>query len=508
MPNYLRPGVFVEETLLPLTQPFSAPGASIGAFVGTHNAGPTVPTLVTSWSQFNALYGGFGDGLSYLPFAVFQYFNNGGRQAYIVRAVGSDAVASTVTLMDRAGTPASLLTLTSRAAGAFGNQIYFDVVDSVTGSGRFDLLVKRGGTTSAYIVERYADVSMNPADQRYLIGLVNSPAGGSPLISAARVPTGAYAVAQTPALQTSTPMTGGSDGVAVPNLVTAAQSLDYIEDNLVLNLPGVSTSATINSLLAWSDPKGNIFVVIDAPAASATVAATVTAYTTLLAAYSPLSSAAFYGPWLLADDPAGTSPGAIRPLPPGGAVMGVYATTDATRGVQKPPAGIATPLIGVLGMEVRFANADLDTLNPLGGNIIRSVPGAGWCIMGARTLKPGQPDRYISIRRTLQYIKKALMDGTRFAIFEPNNPDLWDHLRAVIGQFLTTSMQIGVLKGNSQSEAYYVKVDEENNPPVAVANGEVHIEVGVALNSPAEFVVIKIGQFEGGTTAIDSTSTA
>ncbi len=508
MPNYLRPGVFVEETLAPLSQPFSAPGQSIGAFVGTHNAGPTVPTLVTSWSQFVALYGGFGDGLSYLPFAVFQYFNNGGRQAYIVRAVPSDSVASTITLNDRQGTPAALLTITSRAVGTFGNQIYLDVVDSVTGSGRFDFLVKRGGTTSAYIVERYSDVSMNPADQRYLIGLINSPTSGSALISAARTPTGAYVVTQTPAVQASTPLTGGTDGVATPNLVTAAQTLDYIEDNLILNLPGVSASTTINSVAAWSDPKGNIFLVVDAPVASATVAATVSAYTTLLAAYTPLSSVAFYGPWLLADDPAGTSPGAIRPLPPGGAVMGIYATTDATRGVQKPPAGISTPLSGVLGVEVRFANTDLDTLNPLGGNIIRSVPGAGWCIMGARTLKPGQPDRYISVRRTLQYLKKALTDGTRFAIFEPNNSDLWDHLRAVLTQFLTTAMQLGILKGNSQSEAYYVKVDEENNPPVSVANGEVHIEVGVAVNSPAEFIVIKLGLTEGGTTAIDSTSTA
>jgi phage tail sheath protein FI len=113
----------------------------------------------------------------------------------------------------------------------------------------------------------------------------------------------------------------------------------------------------------------------------------------------------------------------------------------------------------------------------------------------------------VSIRRTLQYLKKSLVDGTRFAVFEPNNSDLWDRLSAVITQFLTTAMQIGVIKGNSQQEAFYVKVDAENNTPVSVSNGEVHIEVGVALNTPAEFIVIKIGQFEGGTDTTDSTAT-
>lgn len=507
MPTYLRPGVFVEETLTPLSQPFSAPGTAFGAFVGTHNAGPTVPTLITSWSQFVAYYGGFGDGLGYLPFAVFQFFNNGGRQCYVVRAVGSDAVAATITLNDRAGSPQPLLTIASRAVGTFGNSIYLDVVDSITGAGRFDLIVKRGGTTNTFIVERYSDVSMNPVDQRYLIGLINSPVTGSALISAARVPTGAYAVNQTPVVQASTPLTSGSDGVAAPNLATAATALDPIEDNLILNLPGISASATINTVSAWADPKGNIFLVVDAPAASATVAATVTAYQALLTAYTALSSVAFYGPWLLTDDPAGTTAGAVRPLPPGGAVIGIYSTTDATRGVQKPPAGITTPLSGVLGLEVKFSSTDLETLNPVGGNIIRSIPGAGICIMGARTLKPGSPDRYISIRRTLQYLKKTLVDGTRFAIFEPNNSDLWDRLSAVITQFLTTSMQVGILKGNSQAEAFYVKIDAENNTPVMVANGEVHIEVGVALNTPAEFIVIKIGQFEGDTSASDSAAT-
>jgi hypothetical protein len=170
--------------------------------------------------------------------------------------------------------------------------------------------------------------------------------------------------------------------------------------------------------------------------------------------------------------------------------------TDVTRGVQKPPAGITARVTDVLNVETRFSSTDLDGLNQAGINIIRPVPGNGFCIMGARTLQTGMPSRYVSIRRTLQYLRKALTDGTIFAAFEPDNTVLWDQISASITQFLTSQMQIGLLSGNTPDQAFYVICDDSINTEQSVANGEVHIEVGVALNSPAEFIVITLGQYQ------------
>jgi phage tail sheath protein FI len=120
--------------------------------------------------------------------------------------------------------------------------------------------------------------------------------------------------------------------------------------------------------------------------------------------------------------------------------------------------------------------------------------------MGAKTLKPGYIDKYVPVRRTLIYLRKALTDLTEFAIFEPNDPALWRRLDSTVSSFLTNFWGQGGLAGTTPASAFFVKVDSTNNPQSSIDNGEVHIEVGVALQRPAEFVIIKIGQFDGGTT--------
>jgi phage tail sheath protein FI len=220
------------------------------------------------------------------------------------------------------------------------------------------------------------------------------------------------------------------------------------------------------------------------------------------------SYAAIYGPWLIVNDPATTSSGSARLLPPGGAVLGQYSRTDASRGVQKPPAGVDTVLKGVLDVQFRFSNDDQDNLNVAGINVLKSLPGTGFVIYGARTLSTGMPDRYVSVRRSLMLIKKGILDATRFAVFEPNDSILWDQVNAVISQYLLTLMQTGVLAGTTPEQAFFVVCDSTNNTAASVANGVVNISVGVALQTPAEFIVIEIGQFSGGSSATDSTATS
>jgi phage tail sheath protein FI len=133
-------------------------------------------------------------------------------------------------------------------------------------------------------------------------------------------------------------------------------------------------------------------------------------------------------------------------------------------------------------------------------NAIRYITGSGIVAMGARTLNPAYIDKYVPVRRTLIYLRKAMTDLTQFAIFEPNDEKLWRRINASLDGFLRDFWRQGGLRGTAPAQAFFVKCDADNNPQASIDNGYVNIEVGVALQRPAEFVVIKISQFDGGTT--------
>jgi phage tail sheath protein FI len=514
MTVYKRPGVYIDESLTPLAQTATTPGESVAAFVGTcKQGGPLAPTLVSSFAQYVATYGGFGDTSDLLPFAVYQFFNNGGNSAYIVRAAASDAVAASVSLEDTEATPEPTLKITAISPGTWGNTVYVDVVASSTGSGRFDLYVYVGGSTAAYLKERFADVSLNPADSRNAQALINSPVTGSKFIQVTSLLTSAWDDTHAPAVQTGTALAGGSDGVAAVDLSTAAQRLEVIEDNIVLNVPGLTDATVLNPIIAWAESQGTVFVVVDGVKASSvdnahSYALSLQGMSTGGSAVTSSSYAAVYGPWLIVNDPATATSGSARVLPPGGAVLGQFSRTDASRGVQKPPAGIDTVLKGVLDVQFRFSNADQDALNVAGINVLKALPGTGFVIYGARTLAQGTPDRYVSVRRSLMLIKKGILDATRFAVFDDNDQILWDQISAVVSAYLLTLMQTGVLAGTTPDAAFFVVCDSTNNTPASVQAGVVNIQVGVAMQTPAEFIVIEIGQYSGGSSATDSTTTS
>ncbi|MFF8283342.1 hypothetical protein ACF06W_11535 [Streptomyces albus] len=652
---YKRPGVYISESLTPLPQPIASPGQAVSTFVGTHDVGPSTPTKVTSWESFLSLYGGFGNGLNYLPYQVYQYFANGGQHAWILRATPSDSTAARLVVKNRplpatesivgsadgtapsgsgtkpsgtvqnvmlsaptgsiksnpeqsafkiewdavtprasvdayqvvvtrpdegsfsktlwvaqpesgkptaafadlapdtayevqitpyqgatagdampapatfhtlAGfTPVDALQITARGRGAYGNALFITTTPSWT-AGRFHLFIKHGSTAQSSLVESWQDVSLVPSDPRYIVGLINSKAGGSNYVTvqnllpptSATPGTGATPDASwQPEFVADAPLEGGVDGVLAVNLAEQlAANFSSISDVLLINLCG-NTSMTdhippqtqINAALAWTESRRGAFLVLDAPRQPAPTTSDVAtnAYTETIAGYSPATSyAAFYGPWIVVADPAGASVSSTRVLPPAGSVMGQYAQADAAVGPNRSPAGVAYGLVGAVGVETVFTLTELDALNTIGCNVIRSVPQAGYCIMGARTLRQGMPDRYISVRRMLTYIETLLEQITRFAIFEPNGPDLWQTLSALVDQQLLTITQAGQLMSSVPDQAYFVVCDETNNTSQTVAQGEIHIKVGVALASPAEFIVIEIAQHSGGvSSARDST---
>ena len=204
--------------------------------------------------------------------------------------------------------------------------------------------------------------------------------------------------------------------------------------------------------------------------------------------------AALYYPWIEIADMTG-NPGRTRLVPPSGHMAGVYARVDGTRGVHKAPANeIVRTALG-LGMKVTKGEQDL--LNPLGVNCIRSFPGRGLRVWGARTLSSDPSWKYINVRRLFNMIEESIERSTQWVVFEPNDSRLWGRVRRDVKAFLTTVWRTGVLFGTSPEAAFYVKCDEETNPPEARDLGQMVVEIGIAPTKPAEFVVFRIGQWAG-----------
>lgn len=493
-----RPGVYVQETLNPIQSIPSSTSESIGAFIGPNDRGPIVPTLVTSWSDYVTKFGswntstGTGAASNNLPLAVYMFFANGGSSAYVCR-VTSGAGSAVRVLNDRAGSPLATLTVFAKNAGTWGNGINISVTDSVTG-GLFDISVYYGGNTEAYLVERFTDLSMDPTNARYAQTVITL---GSAYVSATDMLSASTGSTKNPAVVTNQSLSSGTNGSTI-SAITTYTAFDDVKQSLVLNVPGFTDKPTIDAATAYAEGREDVFVVIDG------INGDVTAQTTLAATYEPTSYAAVYYPQITIGDPTlgvGAATNSTRLVGPAGAVMGIYAATDTSRGVFKAPAGLQARVARAVSVP-SLTNSELDTLNssvaPV--NAIKFVSGTGIVVMGAKTLKPGYADKYVPVRRTLIYLRKALTDLTQFAIFEPNDSALWRRLDSSVSSFLTGFWSQGGLSGAVPSDAFFVKVDSTNNPQSSIDNGEVHIEVGVALQRPAEFVVIKIGQFDGGTT--------
>ncbi|NES13021.1 MULTISPECIES: phage tail sheath subtilisin-like domain-containing protein [Micromonospora] len=207
------------------------------------------------------------------------------------------------------------------------------------------------------------------------------------------------------------------------------------------------------------------------------------------------SFAAFYYPWIKVRDPLG---GDLVLTPPSGHVAGIWARTDALRGVHKAPAN--EPVRGAVDLAYLVTRPEHDVLNPKGVNVIRYFAGEGIRLWGARTLAAEASEwRYLNVRRLSIAIEQAIANGTRWMVFEPNDYTLWRSIRRDIGAFLTRVWRDGALLGRTPEEAFFVKCDEETNPADVRDAGMVVAHIGIAVVKPAEFVVFKLSQWAGGT---------
>lgn len=205
--------------------------------------------------------------------------------------------------------------------------------------------------------------------------------------------------------------------------------------------------------------------------------------------------AAFYFPWITARDPL--SSGMIVKTPPSGHLAGVYARTDAIRGVHKAPAN--EPIRGALDLCYKVTREEQGELNAAGVNCIRIFPDAGIRIWGARTLSAEASEwRYISVRRLFNMIEESIERGTSWTVFESNDSRTWKSIERDIRAFLTLVWRDGALKGDTPEQAFFVKCDEETNPPEVIDAGRLVTEIGIAPVKPAEFIIFRISQWTGG----------
>lgn len=513
-----RPGVYIQETSLPQNVALANNSTAVGALLGFLPKGPTKPTLVTSWSEFVKTYGSYSNSYP-TTFGAYAFFANGGRNLFINRVVGSGADTATVTLTDSSEDELDTLRLDAVNPGAWGNDLTVEVKAGI--NNRFTLLVygpplRTLAAADSNVLEQFNDLTMDADDPRYAVSVINAL---STRVVATDLNSESTLEERTPLAAGLKVLTGGAEGSAPirADYADALDQFDEVQAPLVMNIPDaahlydstsdnaanqlIAAKGIMADLMEYCETRGDCFAVVDTP--KSYTAAEAISYTAALASEAAAgadgSNAAIYFPWLVISDPLRSTPGATRLLPPGAAMVGQYLATDATVGVFKAPAGLNNRVVLAVAPERTLTNSELDSLNAadVPVNAIRTVPGAGIVVMGARTMKNAPGDRYINVRRSMIYLKKELTDLTAFAIFENNDSRLWSTIRGTLNAFLGGYWAQGGLRGASTTDAFFVRCDSTNNTAADILSGQVNIEVGVALEYPAEFVLITIGQLTG-----------
>jgi len=503
MPNYLSPGVYVEEVEAG-SRPIEGVGTAVAAFVGLAATGPTnAPTLITNWAQFVNTFGDFTEG-AYLAHAVYGYFLNGGGSCYVVR-IGGDAPmsAARAEIASQKDDKLAGYRITALEAGPAGNQISVEIGEAaddaedtfrltVSAPGRdtetYDnVSTKRGKTNVVTIVKEQSKLIQ--IEEIGSAGAVERiPARGKTSLAGA---DGAKPVRLTPDdyVGDSADRTGFGGLEAVDTVtMLAVPDLMGVYQKGTIDLEGVQ--AVQQAMIAHCELMGDRVAVLDAP--PGLNAQQVREWRVDKVGYDS-KYATLYWPWIKVLDPL-TSQGVH--VPPSGHICGIWARNDDTRGVHKAPAN--ETIRGALALELQITKGEHDQLNPAGINCIRAFPGRGIRVWGARTLSSDPAWRYLNVRRLFNYVEESILEGTQWVVFEPNDLNLWQRVKRTLNAFLIRVWRDGALFGATPGEAFYVKCDAETNPPEVVDAGQLVVEVGIAPVKPAEFVVFRIAQFSGG----------
>ncbi|SDW52266.1 hypothetical protein SAMN05421504_101812 [Amycolatopsis xylanica] len=300
---------------------------------------------------------------------------------------------------------------------------------------------------------------------------------------------------------------GGTFAYIVPikdnsGLDAALDALTRLPDVSMVCLPGVVDPAVQAKVIAHCEALGDRFAVLDGAPDTQPLKAGGPLQAQRDGLKSDNGFGALYWPWIVIADPA-AQPGAAATVtvPPSGHVAGVMARCDDTVGVHKAPAN--ETVRGAVDLDFALNDTEQGALNSRNINAIRRFPGGPPLVWGARTLTAGTQWRHVNVRRLVSYVEDSIRQGIRWAVFAPNNKALWKGLERTITEFLTRVWEAGALFGTSAKEAFYVRITEELNPPAVRNLGQVVIEIGLAPTRPAEWIVLRIGLWDGGARGLE-----
>lgn len=531
-PTY--PGVYIDELPSAVRTIVGVP-TSVAAFVGWAPRGPSDPVRISGWADYEHSFGGLHPD-SPLSYAVFQFYQNGGVDAEIVRLAPHDAAPAMLHLPS--GDPKDTTVgpnLQAVSAGEWGNKLRVRVDHNT----RAEVPAESGGQpprtlynltirdTETGVEEHYLNVS---TDRKGSQGLANSLRSSRLMRLADQNPnddklpnSGADVDYGTDPFDDSEPdryvqAGGGANGS--PTLSAAdylgGQGDTFQQDKKglfeliktdifnVLCLPGVRSDDGNGGDVILPQASRlcvdrRAMLIVDPPNGWNTVQTTATEAVNLPLQGDSARNAAIYFPDVRVPDQLLN--GTPRTFPPCGVVAGVWARTDAQRGVWKAPAGTDASLNGVTDLATALNDLDNGLLNPLGVNCLRTLPSVGPVSWGARTMLGADvlasQWKYVPVRRLALFIEESLFRGTKWVVFEPNDEPLWSSIRLNVGAFMNNLFRQGAFQGRTPQEAYLVQCDARNNPQNDIDRGIVNILVGFAPLKPAEFVLVHIQQLAG-----------
>jgi phage tail sheath protein FI len=279
---------------------------------------------------------------------------------------------------------------------------------------------------------------------------------------------------------------------------THLDALGRIDDISIVAIPGATDQGTQQALVEHCESLFDRFAILDAVNGADLTA--VRAQRSALTGTLDKGFGALYHPWIQLRD---ASKGAVVDHPPSGHLAGIYAKTDATKGIHVAPANVA--IATALGVTERLTDADQGVVNLEGVNLIRILPGRGAPVVwGARTTTGDRNWQYINIRRLFLFLEESIQEGLRPNVFQPNDLALWERVKRTLNEFLTRVWRDGALFGETAKEAFYVRIDEALNPPSTRKLGRLNIEIGLQPVYPAEFIVVRIGIWDGGSEVTES----
>jgi uncharacterized protein len=567
---FTYPGVYIQE--VSGVGSIVGVSTSDTAFMDFFPRGPVgVATRITSFDVFSRTFGGL-DERSEASYAIQQFFLNGGAVAWVVRVVAGTASAASFTITSGSAGGPGLFVATAASVGTWGGvatapvtqiQLGLDIqagggATYTTASGQFNLVVRlvtsqQGGAPVVVAQEVYRGVNNIPTSPRYAVTVVNAQSslitlalasGLTPPLPVPFIPaptgSGPQDAINNPSNSTFFSLVGGVDGdvpvlgdpttawatstgaLALTAAVTPGTSpLDRMAP-FNFNLMCIPAAAELvesgmvavyNAAAAYCVTR-RAFLLVDIPRAGSTVVNYKDANTFMATWFTGVASQltanndhmAVYFPRLQLSDPLNTFQ--PRSVAASGTIAGIYARTDANKGVWKAPAGTDATLVsaaidnaGGNTPPINITDADNGALNPFGINAIRNFPVFGTVVWGARTLAGADilvsQWKYVPVRRMALYIEESLFEGSKFIVFQPNDEPLWSEIRKVFGAFMQSLFLQGAFQGTTPSQAYFVRCDSSTTTQTDINNGVVNILVGFAPLKPAEFVVISIQQMAG-----------